>query len=82
MKRKKSRDIEKTYSNRAFVAKLRRLADALERGERFTIRVAGETVRVPAAAVISIEHEREGVAEELEFQLKWSRPSARGGARR
>ena len=82
MKRKKSRDIEKTYSNRAFVAKLRRLADALERGERFTIRVAGETVRVPAAAVISIEHEREGVAEELEFQLKWSSPSARGGARR
>ena len=73
MKRKKSRDIEKTYSRRMFVAKLRRLADALERGERFIICVAGETVRVPAAAVISIEHEREGVAEELEFQLKWSR---------
>ena len=74
MKRKKKRDIEKTYSRRTFVAKLRRLADALERGERFAIRVAGETVRVPAAAaVVSIEHEREGGAEELEFQLKWSR---------
>ena len=71
MKRKKKRDIEKTYSNRAFITKLRRLADALERGEHFTISVAGETVRVPVAAVVSIE--REGGAEELEFQLKWSR---------
>ncbi len=75
MKRKKKRDIEKTYSRRTFVAKLRRLADALEQGERFTIRVVGETVRVPAAAAVSIEHEREGGAEELEFQLKWRRPA-------
>ncbi len=72
MKRKKKRDIEKTYSRRTFVAKLRRLADALERGKRFAIRVAGETVRVPAAAVVSIEHERDAGAEELEFQLRWS----------
>ncbi len=82
MKRKKKRDIEKTYSNRAFITKLRRLADALERGEHFTIRVAGETVRVPAAAAVSIEHEREGGAEELEFQLKWHRPAARRVGRR
>ena len=71
MKRKKSRDIEKTYSRRTFVAKLRRLADALERGERFAIRVAGETVRVPAGAAVSIEHERSSGVEELEFQIKW-----------
>ena len=73
MKRKKSRDIEKTYSRRMFAAKLRRLADAVERGERFTIRVAGETVRVPAGAAVSIEHERAGGVEELEFQIKWRR---------
>ena len=73
MKRKKKRDIEKTYSTRAFVAKLRRLADALERGEPFTIRVAGETVRAPATAIVSIEHERDTEGEELEFQLKWPR---------
>ncbi len=73
MSRKKKRDIEKTYSTRAFITKLRRLADALERGDAFTISVAGEAVRVPVAAVVSIEHEREGRAEELEFQLKWSR---------
>ncbi len=73
MKHKKKRDIEKTYSRRTFVAKLRRLADALERGEPFTIRVAGETVRAPAAAIISIEHERDAGEEGLEFQLKWRR---------
>ena len=77
MKRKKRRDTEKTYSTRAFVAKLRRLADALEQGEPFAIRVAGETVRAPAAAVVSIEHERDAGGEELEFQLRWSRPAAR-----
>ena len=73
MKRKKKRDIEKTYSTRAFVAKLRRLADALERGEPFTISVAGETVRAPATAIFSIEHERDAEGEELEFQLRWPR---------
>ena len=73
MKRKRRRDVEKSCSRRMFVAKLRRLADALERGERFAIRVAGETVRVPADAAIGIEHERGAGAEELEFQLTWSR---------
>ena len=73
VKRKQRRDVEKTYSRRAFAAKLRRLADAVERGERFTIRVAGETVRVPAGAAVSIEHERAGGVEELEFQIKWQR---------
>ena len=78
MKRKKKRDIEKTYSRRTFVAKLRRLADALERGEPFAIRVAGETVRAPVTAVVSIEHERDAGGEELEFQIKWRRA---GGAK-
>ena len=73
MKRKKKRDVEKTYTRREFVAKLRRLADALERSECFAIRVAGETVRVPADAGVGIEHERGAGAEELEFQLTWSR---------
>jgi hypothetical protein len=38
---KRDRDVEKVYSTAEFVAKLRRLADALEAGERFEIRVAG-----------------------------------------
>ena len=69
----KDRDLEKTYPTGKFIEKLRRLADALENGERFTIQVAGERINVPADAVVNIEHEREGKAEELEFQLKWKR---------
>ncbi len=54
------------------MAKLRRLADALEKGERFEIRVAGEKVYVPARAEFNVEHEREGDEEEVEFQIKWT----------
>lgn len=69
---KRDRDVEKVYSTEEFVAKLRRLADALEKGERFEIRVAGERIYVPARAEFNVEHEREGNEEELEFQLKWT----------
>jgi amphi-Trp domain-containing protein len=62
-------------STSEFVAKLRRLADALEAGERFEIQVAGERIYVPARAEFNVEHEREGGEEEIEFQLKWSNPS-------
>jgi len=72
-RRKKSeRDTEKSYPVKLFVEKLRRLADCLEQGKRFQIQVDGERISIPPNAVISIEHEREGSAEELEFQLKWS----------
>ena len=73
MKQKTSRDIEKAYPTKRFIEKLRRLADALESGERFTIQVAKERINVPADAIINIEHERSGESEELEFQLKWKR---------
>ncbi len=66
------RDVEKMYSMPEVVAKLRRLADALESGEPFRIQVAGERIRVPARAEFSIEHERGSDEEEIEFQLKWS----------
>lgn len=69
---KTERDVEKAYSNKQFVSKLRRLADCIEQGKRFRIQVAGERVSVPPHAVINIEHEREGSGEEIEFQLKWS----------
>lgn len=70
---KPQRDVEKQYPNHAFVQKLRRLADAIERGERFAIQIAGERVYVPARAVFNIEHEREGKREEIEFQIQWTR---------
>ena len=54
------------------MTKLRRLADALEGGKTFRIQVAGERIRVPRRAQLSIEHERGEGEEEIEFQLKWS----------
>jgi amphi-Trp domain-containing protein len=69
---KQNRDVERVYSTSEFVSKLRRLADALERGKRFEIQVAGERVYVPARAEFNVEHEREGNEEEIEFQLKWT----------
>ena len=69
--RKKSRDLERTYPRAQFVAKLRRLADDIEKRRPFTIQVAGERLRVPADAEFNIEHERAGGTEEIEFQLRW-----------
>ncbi|MDZ4701068.1 MAG: amphi-Trp domain-containing protein [Rhodothermales bacterium] len=71
MAEKEDRDLEKTYTTAQFVAKLRRLADALETGERFTIQIAGERINVPAHATFNIEHERSDGEEEIEFQLTW-----------
>ena len=68
---KTDRDIEKSYSNKEFVEKLRRLADAIENDERFEIQIAGERIYVPVRALYNIEHERDDEGEEIEFQIKW-----------
>jgi amphi-Trp domain-containing protein len=73
MGRKKDRDVEKEYSASGFASRLRRLADAIEGGKRFTIQIRGERVSVPADAEFSIEHERVGREEEIEFGIKWTR---------
>lgn len=72
MSKKEERDIEKTYSTSEFVAKLRRLADSLENGEKFEIQIAGERIYVPVRAIYNIEHERGDSEEEIEFQIKWT----------
>lgn len=69
---KKPRDIEKDYPKTRFVEKLRRLADAIENGERFKISIGGERINVPARAQYNLEHERAGSEEEIEFQVKWN----------
>jgi amphi-Trp domain-containing protein len=66
------RDVERAYPTEEVVAKLRRLADALESDAPFRIQIAGERVRVPRRAQFSIEHERGDDEEEIEFQLKWA----------
>jgi amphi-Trp domain-containing protein len=73
MAERQARDVEKVTSRAQFVDKLRRLADALERGQPFTIQVANERFTVPADAEMSVEHERGEDGEELELQLRWKR---------
>ena len=68
---KEDRDVERFYSVPDLVAKLRRLADALEADKPFRIQIAGERFWVPERAEFSIEHERDEDEEEVEFQLKW-----------
>jgi amphi-Trp domain-containing protein len=72
MSNKTERDVEKSYPMADFIAKLRRLADSLEKGKQFEIQIAGERIYVPVRATYNIEHEREEGQEEIEFQIKWS----------
>ena len=70
---KKDRAVEKSYSTAAVVAKLRRLADALEQDKTFEIQIAGERISIPPSATVEFEYEREGDEEEVEIELKWKR---------
>jgi amphi-Trp domain-containing protein len=67
------KEAEKSYSKHEVVAKLRRLADALEAEKTFEIQIAGERIYVPPYATVEFEYERAGDDEELEIELKWKR---------
>ena len=67
----KPRDVTKKYPVKQFINKVRRLADGLETGEQFIIQIANERIRVPKHAIVTIEHERDGDGEEIEFQITW-----------
>jgi amphi-Trp domain-containing protein len=73
---KTNRDIEKDYPLPEFIEKLRRLADALENGDRFQIDIAGERIHVPVRARYNVAHERGAGEEEIEFQITWSTPAS------
>lgn len=66
------RDVERVQNREQFVASLRRIADAVERGEAFRIQVAERRFTVPASAELSIEHEVSGEQQELELQFRWT----------
>jgi amphi-Trp domain-containing protein len=66
-------DVEKSYSNKEVVAKLRRLADALEAGKTFEIQIAGERIYIPSQATVEFEYERNGDEEQVEIELSWKR---------
>lgn len=65
------RDVEKDVSTDYFVSTLRRLADALERGETFRVQVANRRFVVPAGARLVVEHEVGEGLEELSLELQW-----------
>lgn len=73
MNKKKNRDVSKDIKRSLFISKLSKLVDALESDKAFNIQIRNERLYIPANAVVSIEHERNGKLEELEFQLKWKR---------
>lgn len=66
-------DLEKSYANKEVVAKLRRLADALEEEKTFEIQIAGERIYIPPYALVEFEYQRDGEEEEVEIELKWKR---------
>jgi amphi-Trp domain-containing protein len=70
---KDDKEAEKSYSTKEVVAKLRRLADALEDEKTFEIQIAGERIYVPPYATVEFEYERQGDEEEVEIELKWKR---------
>lgn len=67
------RDVETQVPAERFVELLRRLADAVERGEPFRIQVANQRFTVPATAALQLEHEVEDDEEELALELRWKR---------
>ncbi len=67
------KDVEKSYSNKEVVAKLRRLADALAEEKTFEIQIAGERIYIPPHAKVEFDYERHGDDEEVEIELTWKR---------
>ncbi|HEX8566693.1 MAG TPA: amphi-Trp domain-containing protein [Pyrinomonadaceae bacterium] len=69
----REKEVEKSYSTKEVVAKLRRLADALEEQKTFEIQIAGERIYIPPYATVEFEYEQQGDEEEVEIELKWKR---------
>ncbi len=65
------RDVEKNVPKERFVETLRRIADALEKGESFRIQIANERITIPADCELLVEHERDDQIEEVELQFRW-----------
>ncbi len=73
MKQEKEIEVERSYAAKETIAKLRRLADALEAEQTFEIQIGGERIYVPPYATIEFEYERGDSYEEIEIELKWKR---------
>ncbi len=71
MKEKEEIDTEKSYSTTQSIAKLRRLADALEQGKSFEIQIDNNKISVPPDARIEFEYEKNDDGEEIEIEISW-----------
>ncbi len=69
--KKRNRDVTRSYTFKQFSAKLRRFLGSSSQGGSFRIQVGGKRITIPKGAQCSIEHERGGREEELEFQITW-----------
>jgi amphi-Trp domain-containing protein len=67
----KEKEVEKVVHTKYFVSVLRRMADALEKGESFRIQIQNRRVVVPPDAELEVEHEVEGEQQELSLELHW-----------
>lgn len=76
MNGKKDRDIEREYTVKQMVSKLRRLAHCLENGKSFHIQIAGERISIPPGTAFTVEHEREGIWKKLSFSSSGNETSA------
>lgn len=65
------RDVEKNVPKERFIETLRRIADALEKGESFRIQIENERITVPADCELLVEHERDDEVDEVELQFRW-----------
>lgn len=65
------RDVEKNVPKERFIETLRRIADALEKGEPFRIQIANERITIPPDCELLVEHERDDKIEEVELQFRW-----------
>lgn len=68
---KQRRDVARRYSFKQFASKINRFLQSTDRGGSFRIQVGGKRITIPKNAQCSIEHERGGCEEELEFQITW-----------
>jgi amphi-Trp domain-containing protein len=72
-----ARDVTRIRSKDEFIALLRRVADTLEQGEPLRIQVGGVRLAVPSDAELSVEHEADDDAHEIELQMRWREGTSR-----
>ena len=73
MNKEKNIDTQKSYATAQTVAKLRRLADALEQNKPFEIQIDNNLISVPPTAEIEFEYEKTKDGEEIEIEISWKK---------